>query len=86
MKIAKESKRADEGSSVIGFVVNPVSGNGKEEKVWREIEAILIEKQIRYQIRRTKSQGGATEAAVQLLQANEIDLIVAVGGDGTINA
>jgi len=69
---------------MIGFVVNPVSGNGRGAKVWRELENVLQERGISYQVKLTMESGEAKQLASQLVIAGA-RLVVAVGGDGTVN-
>lgn len=68
----------------ICFIVNPVSGIGKQKKIKSLIKKHLDKKQFDYQIVYTKRAKHATELAKQALE-KKFDLIVAVGGDGTIN-
>lgn len=68
------------------FIINPVSGNGKALKVWRQVEQHLKEHRINYQARLTESQGHAQRIAQELANASEqVAAVVAVGGDGTIH-
>jgi len=68
----------------IHFIINPVSGTGKQEnilqKIEKEIDAQIFDTHIHY----TEREDHATEIAKKLC-SNEANVIVAVGGDGTVN-
>ncbi|MDR7318677.1 diacylglycerol kinase family lipid kinase [Brevibacillus nitrificans] len=70
---------------MIGFVVNPVAGNGKGEKVWDSLEPILRKQGVVYRVRKTSSEGEAKTLAIELIEKEEVKKIVAVGGDGTVS-
>lgn len=66
------------------FIINPISGTGKqnaiEEKIAQEIDASIFETCVHF----TKNKEHATEIAKRLVEQN-VSVIVAVGGDGTVN-
>lgn len=66
------------------FILNPIAGGGKagdlEDMIRTEMEARNIE----YSLRKTTASGDATLIAEEGLE-DGYDLIVAVGGDGTLN-
>jgi len=68
----------------IHFIINPVSGTGKQknilQKIEKEIDAQIFKTHIHY----TKREDHATEIAKKLCN-NGANIIVAVGGDGTVN-
>ncbi|WP_221565429.1 diacylglycerol kinase family protein [Alkalihalobacillus sp. TS-13] len=68
-----------------GFIVNKHSGSGRGAKIWREVESILEARQIPYCYRTTCHRGHGTQLTFELLQENDPKVIVAVGGDGTVN-
>jgi diacylglycerol kinase (ATP) len=70
---------------MIGFIVNPVSGNGRGTKVWRKIESTLKERNISYLAKMTRHSGEAEQLAVEMVKQESVKLLVAVGGDGTVN-
>ena len=70
---------------MIGFIVNPASGNGYGGKIWRELEAILEERSISYAVRLTTGQGEALLFAEEWATDDQITLIATVGGDGTVH-
>ena len=65
----------------IRFIINPIAGTGKQ----KEIEK-LIEKDISfsYDVFYTRKAGDATLLAKQAID-EKIDVVIAVGGDGTVN-
>ena len=65
------------------FIINPNSGLGKCNIVEKYIDAIIDKKRFTTQIIYTERQFHATE--ITLENKDNFDIIVAVGGDGTIN-
>ena len=65
----------------IRFIINPISGTGKQKDIEKKIKNNL---EFSYDIFYTKKQGDATELSYKAIKEN-IDIIVAVGGDGTVN-
>ncbi|WP_139492494.1 diacylglycerol/lipid kinase family protein [Brevibacillus dissolubilis] len=72
-------------SGGIGFVVNPVSGNGRGRRVWGKLERVLQDRKINYQVRFTGRIGEAEKLAAELARQSDLSTIVAVGGDGTVH-
>ena len=68
----------------ITFVVNPISGTHGKEFILRLIEKELNHSIYDYSIRKTEYAGHASEIAAQAA-AEHTDIVVAIGGDGTIN-
>ena len=66
-----------------GFVLNPAAGRGRAVKVERELINYLQRRNIKYQLEKTKEPLHATSIARGMCQ--DVDIIVAVGGDGTAN-
>lgn len=69
------------------FIINPNAKNGKCLKTWRKLEEELRGEEVAYSAFFTEYQGHAKELSKKIvLQANgEKTVIVAVGGDGTVN-
>ena len=68
------------------FIVNPNSRCGRGEKIWRKLERRMENYGIEYEVKRTRAPGDAARFALELTEdASEPRVIVAVGGDGTIN-
>jgi YegS/Rv2252/BmrU family lipid kinase len=65
------------------YIVNPVSGGGKGLRTWRRIEGYLSRRGLPAEGRLTDGPGAATELAIQARQKG-YELVVGVGGDGTI--
>lgn len=67
------------------FVVNPIFGiNRDPEKIVHWIEKLWRDSGVEYQITKTARPGNGTELAREAA-AREVDMVVAAGGDGTIN-
>lgn len=65
------------------FIVNPVSGTGKQKQLNSVLKAHLDLEKFDYHISFTEYGGHATEIAKNAV-AN-FDIVIAVGGDGTVN-
>jgi len=68
----------------IYFIINPKSGYNKQENVPALIDENLDLSKFEYSCRYTESRGHATELAAEAV-ANSYDIVVACGGDGTVN-
>ena len=66
------------------FIINPVSGTSRKGRVREKIEATVDSSVYDWQIRLTERAGHATEIAREAA-AQGADVVVAVGGDGTVN-
>jgi diacylglycerol kinase (ATP) len=70
---------------VIGFIVNPVSGNGRGAAVWSKLESVLKKRNTAYVVEKTAKMGDAKQLTIEMLTRGEVQVLVAVGGDGTVN-
>jgi len=68
----------------IRFIINPISGNNKNANVKALIEKNIDKSQYNCEYRNTEYTKHATQLAVEAVNEN-IDIVVAVGGDGTVN-
>ncbi|MCD8529027.1 MAG: diacylglycerol kinase family lipid kinase [Chitinophagales bacterium] len=68
----------------ICFIINPISGAIKKQDVPQTIERILSKTEHSYEIAFTQQAGHAFYLAQEAVQ-NGYDIVVAVGGDGSIN-
>ncbi len=68
----------------IKFIVNPHSGTHGKDEIPRIIAKSLDLDRFEYEIRFTDYVGHAAEMARQYADSN-VDIVVAVGGDGTVN-
>ncbi len=66
------------------FIINPISGNGKKEKIASEIKQHFPQGEYDAKVLVTKFPGDATEIASQYLNKGYTKFVV-VGGDGTVN-
>ena len=68
------------------FIVNPNSRSGKGKKIWRRLEKQLINSGVEYEAHLTEKPGDASDFAALLTEGcKEPRIIVAMGGDGTVN-
>ena len=66
------------------FIVNPLAGGKKKSNVVRNIQQNADPASLDYEIRFTERAGHATELSIEAIERG-FDIVVAVGGDGTIN-
>lgn len=68
------------------FIVNPNARRGRGELIWKKLERQLQLAGIEYEVRMTGEQGEARSAAHELTEGcKEPRVLVAIGGDGTVN-
>ncbi|MBQ8857013.1 MAG: diacylglycerol kinase family lipid kinase [Lachnospiraceae bacterium] len=67
------------------FIVNPASKTGRGIEIWQEVEKVLKGSEIEYEVYYTKRIGHGTELARKLTESEGEHMIVALGGDGTVN-
>lgn len=71
------------GERVVQFIVNPVSGNGRTRRLLPHLINLARKLGIDFDLQLTEAPEHATELASN--EAAEFDVVVAVGGDGTIS-
>lgn len=69
---------------VILFIINPISGIGKQKNIEELIRDNIDASSYEYQVKFTKGPGHGTELAKEAV-ASGVDIVVAIGGDGTVN-
>jgi YegS/Rv2252/BmrU family lipid kinase len=67
------------------FITNPNARSGLGKQLWNNLETILNEKGINYEVYFTKYQRHATDIVRDLTSDHEKHTIIALGGDGTLN-
>jgi diacylglycerol kinase (ATP) len=67
------------------FIVNPVAGNGRGQKVWRQLKKVMDARQIPYRVLFSEQVGHAEELARRALLYSDVKSVIAVGGDGTVH-
>lgn len=67
------------------FIVNPVSGIGKQNKIEELIKSNLDHSLFNYTVRHTEHIHHGSELAREAVEQGCFDAIVAVGGDGSVN-
>ena len=68
----------------IVFILNPISGTHSKDEIPTLVEQLLDQEQFEYSIRFTEYAGHAAEIAKECAE-QQVDVVVAVGGDGTVN-
>ncbi len=67
------------------FIVNPNARSGLGQKVWDKLETILKREKIDYRVYFTKYQKDATNITRRITASDKEHIVVALGGDGTVN-
>ena len=67
------------------FIVNPASKSGRGIEVWQEVEQVLKSTGVEYEVFFTKRMGHGKELAKKLTEGPGEHMIIALGGDGTVN-
>ena len=65
-------------------IINPVSGTGSKDKIPRLIDTVIDHEKNDVSIIMSEYPGHAHEIAAQAV-TDDIDIVVAIGGDGTVN-
>lgn len=66
------------------FILNPISGTSNKTGIPQLIDTVLDKEKFDYELRETEHAGHAAEIAAEA-RDRHIDIVVAVGGDGTVN-
>ena len=77
------------GGLMYYFIVNYRGGNGRGQKVWKDVRSILEAESVPYHAWRTRGRGHAARLATEIIRRYSskdvhVNLIV-LGGDGTVN-
>jgi YegS/Rv2252/BmrU family lipid kinase len=70
-------------SKKIGIVFNPVAGKGKAQRIERKLLDVIRKKHPAFHFEHTQHSGHAYQLAKSMV--NNVDVIIAAGGDGTLN-
>lgn len=73
-----------ENRTNIQFIVNPISGTSNKKRILDLIPKYLDERRFEWSICQTEHRGHAMEIAKRAAKEG-VDIVVAVGGDGTVN-
>ena len=65
------------------FIVNPISGKGKQKNIASVIERYLDKDKFSFELKFTKNENHARE--IILKHQDYFDILIAVGGDGSVN-
>lgn len=68
----------------IWFIVNPVSGIGRQKTVEKLVPELLNKDLYDFEIKHTQERGHARKIGLEAIEAG-IDILVVVGGDGTVS-
>lgn len=67
------------------FIVNPHSRSGMGGMIWEQIESELKKRRVEYDCALTCCPGHATKIVKEITSDNQEHILVALGGDGTVN-
>jgi YegS/Rv2252/BmrU family lipid kinase len=67
----------------LGIILNPIAGGGRAINIEKQLIEYLRHRKIVFQLEKTNRPQHATELSRQMCK--ELDIIVALGGDGTLN-
>ena len=67
------------------FIVNPMSGGGRCKEKWEQVLQVIKGDDLEFDYSYTECHGDAIRLASEATRQNVYDVIVAVGGDGTVN-
>lgn len=67
----------------LGIILNPIAGRGRALNIEKSLDEYLRQHNIVFQIEKTNGPLHATELSLKLNK--KFDIVVAVGGDGTVN-
>ena len=68
----------------IVFIINPISGTQSKRLILKYIRERMDRNRFDYEVVKTQYAGHATEIAAEAVR-RQVDVVVAIGGDGTIN-
>lgn len=66
------------------FIINPIAGTAHKEDIETQIENIIDTSLFDFTIKKTQYKGHGLSLAIEAV-SNQFDIVVAVGGDGTVN-
>jgi len=67
------------------LIQNPIAGRGRAARAWAEVEPVLAATGVRWHFARTEAPGQAEVLAGEAVRAGLWDVVVAIGGDGTVH-
>lgn len=68
----------------LAFIINPISGTKNKSAILKQIEKRIPNYVSEYEVFYTQGPSHATDLAKDAV-ANEVDIVIAIGGDGTMN-
>lgn len=74
----------NEEKKKVVFIINPISGTQNKDSIIHLIDEVLDKSKISWEVRYTENAGHGVEIAAQAVEEG-VDIVVAVGGDGTVN-
>ncbi len=85
METSSIQSSATNSKKIIACIVNPAGRDGESLKLWESAKPKLEEAGFQTEVHLTERVGHASEIAFSLKDREDIDLVVANGGDGTVH-
>ena len=85
METSSIQSSATNSTKIIACIVNPAGRDGESLKLWESAKPKLEEAGFQTEVHLTERVGHASEIAFSLKDREDIDLVVANGGDGTVH-
>ena len=70
---------------MLHIIYNPQSSTGNGLNIWKKTEKVLIEQKIEYKAYETTGPSSAKKYAKDITSDDINDVIIVIGGDGTLN-
>jgi len=70
---------------MLHIIMNPQSSTGNGTKIWKEAQTVLENEKIEYKLYETTGPNSAKLYAKEITSDDSNDVIVVIGGDGTLN-
>ena len=85
LRTGTRSETKKETAGLYQFIVNSKAGKGRTRRAMRKVERFLCEHKLPYVRHDTFYPGNAIEIAHRLSEIENVERVIAVGGDGTFN-
>ncbi|KRL61769.1 diacylglycerol/lipid kinase family protein [Lactobacillus psittaci] len=70
---------------IFSIIINPEAGGGHAKSIWPQVKQILDEKEISYHTFFTEYMGHAQALAKRIAEEKATDILLILGGDGTLH-
>lgn len=70
---------------MLHIIMNPSSSTGNGYKIWKSVEKVLTDRNIKYTLYETNGPESAKNYASNITFDSSDDILIGIGGDGTMN-